>query len=333
MGFQFHRRDLSTAFGRSTVALVVLASLLVSLASPALGSPDDGKSPPLATSARGPLPSLELQVEPTMQQASVDQSQAGTVTFSGTVQVDQSMVLTSTVTVSAGTNTGWPTEVDPSTFIVTGPGEETFELVVIVPPATSSLITGNVVVTANCKAPGLAPIVTQASVIVSVEQYYKTRFGVAEPYQEIERGEEATVEMLLYNDGNGMTTFRLTLEVPDDIVATLSHDRIMVEQDEFAPFNVHVDVPDNARSGTHSIVVTAEALDADGDVVSSNSHPIHIGVLNVVEAMGLEWTVALIVAIAVASVVSLYWLDKKGRLGSLRGWLARRRGATGGGGG
>ena len=333
MGFQFYLCRLRSASGRGTVALVVLAMLLVSMASHAGGSPDDASPPPLVSSTRGPIPSVVLIIEPTMQQASVDQSEKGTVTFSGTVQVDQAMVLRSTITLSSVANTGWPTNVDPSSFNISGPRQGTFELVVIVPPAQSSLITDSVVVTANLKAPGLAPIVTQASVIVTVEQYYKARIEVADPYQKLERGDDTTVEMTLYNDGNGMTTFRLTLDVPDEIVATLSHDRIMVEQDEYDTFNVHVEVPDNAKSGSYEIVVTVEAMDEEGNMGTTNSHPIFIGVMNVVEAMGLEWTVALIVGIAVVSVVSLYVLDKKGRLGSLRGWLARRRGATEGGGG
>ncbi len=332
MGFQFYLRDLRLASGRRLFTIFVLASLLASMAPYAGGSPGDGGVPPLVSSARGPIPSMELQIEPPMQQASVDQSKAGAATFSGTVLVDQAIIMRSTITLQAVTNTGWPTEIDPTTFDITGPGEETFELVVIIPPAQSSLITASVIVAATLNAPGLTPIVTQASAIITVEQYFKARLGIDEPYRELERGDDTNVEMLIYNDGNGVTTFRLTIDVPDGIIATLSHDRIMVDQDEYEPFTVHVDVPDNAKAGTYEVVVTAEAMDAEGDKGTTTRRPVFIHVKNVVEAMGVQWTIALIVGIGVASIVSLYVLNKKGKLGSIKGRFARRRSTTGGGG-
>jgi uncharacterized membrane protein len=119
--------------------------------------------------------------------------------------------------------------------------------------------------------------------------------------------------------------------VPEGIVATVSHQRIVVEPDESAVFAVRVEVPDNARSGQYRITITADALDDEGGVGTSESYPVFVEVKNVVEAMGIGWTVALVAGTAVACVASLYVLGRRGKLGRVGGWFARRRGGTAGG--
>jgi hypothetical protein len=123
----------------------------------------------LVRAAPNPIPILSLSLSPSQLEAHVTDTELGAVTFTGNATVEQLQLMSSTVTLQAVVNTGWPVVLSPQTIPFDGPGTEKFYVTVIVPPATSSLETGTVIVTGNCKAPGLAPIVASASAVVTVD--------------------------------------------------------------------------------------------------------------------------------------------------------------------
>ncbi len=254
---------------RLGLALFLGCLLMLTASSSALAGGED----------RGPTPSLTVVLEPNTREAKVTQSQADNVTFQGTATVDQSQVTTSVLTLTGVTSTGWPVSIDPAAFEVTGPSTVTFEVFVEVPPGTSSLMIGNVIVTSTLKVPLLSPISARVTVSVTVGQYYKARIEFEDPFIELERGEEGTTEGSVYNDGNGNARFRLSLvNVPDGIQATLSSSDFDVGGDDSHTFKVIVNVLEGADSDIHDVTIRAECMDSDGSVAITKEYPIFIRV-------------------------------------------------------
>jgi hypothetical protein len=115
-----------------------------------------------------PVPCLSLSLSPTQLMATITPLQMDTVTFNGTMEVEQLQFETSTVSLQAVVNTGWPVVLSPQTMSCHGPSMEHFSVSVVVPPDTDPTTTANVIVTGSCKAPGLAPVVASCSAVVSV---------------------------------------------------------------------------------------------------------------------------------------------------------------------
>ena len=160
----------------------------------------------------GPLPTMNVSLEPHQVEAEVTQSEEGEAKFQGTVEIDQSQFMRGNLTLKCVMSTGWPVEVEPNRTEVKGPMTILFTTTVEVPPGTSSLLTGNVVLTASLKVPGLTAIHAEASAIVIVGQYHKLRIESSEPHTHLERGQSGQIEVNIYNDGNGQDTFEISLE-------------------------------------------------------------------------------------------------------------------------
>lgn len=225
----------------------------------------------------GPVPVASVSLDPSQVEAEVTQSQLGEAEFQGTVLVDQPEYLSSDITLTATVNTGWPLTLSPQSAQITGPGSLDFTVTVQVPPATSSLRTGNVIVTASVKAPMLAPVLATASAIVTVSQYFKLRLEIEEPMVSLERGEEDETEVLIYNDGNGQDTFSIDMEtVPEGIRVSLDQSQMTVQQDEHETVVLRVKVEEGAQGGMHTIVVRARSMESQG--LYSKTYPINVRV-------------------------------------------------------
>jgi hypothetical protein len=169
--------------------------------------------------APNPIPILSLSLFPSQLQAKVTQSQLGAVTFGGNATVEKIQGIERvTVTLAAVVNTGWPVVISPQTIPFINPRTERFQVTVIVPPATSSLLTGNVIISGTAKAPGLAPIPASASAVVTVSQYFKLRIEAESPLREVKPGDLTFNVVNVYNDGNGQDTFELEIENNKDLV-------------------------------------------------------------------------------------------------------------------
>lgn len=202
-----------------------------------------------AEAAPNPIPILSLSLFPSQLQAKVTQSQLGAVTFGGNATVEKIQGIERvTVTLQAVVNTGWPVVLSPQTMPFINPTTQRFQVTVIVPPATSSLLTGNVIVTGSAKAPGLSPIVAAASAVVTVSQYFKLRIEAESPLRQVKPGELTYNVVNVYNDGNGQDTFELEIENNKDLVkkqftVLLGSTDITVQQDEYQPVRVTVQTP------------------------------------------------------------------------------------------
>jgi hypothetical protein len=239
-----------------------------------------------AEAAPNPIPILSLSLYPTQLQAKVTQSQLGAVTFGGNATVEKiNNIERVTVTLQAVVNTGWPVVISPTTIPYIIATTERFTVTVIVPPGTSSLQTGNVIVTGSAKAPGLSPIVASATAVVTVAQYYKLRIEAESPLREVKPGELTYNVVNVYNDGNGQDTFELEIENNKDLVKSqwtvlLGSTDISVQQEEYSPVRITAQTPQNWRiwaKEIHTIVVKVTSGEARAkNLLYSKSYPLFI---------------------------------------------------------
>jgi hypothetical protein len=239
-----------------------------------------------AEAAPNPIPILSLSLFPSQLQAKVTQSQLGAVTFGGNATVEKIQGIERvTVTLQAVVNTGWPVVLSPQTIPYINPRTERFQVTVIVPPATSSLITGTIIVTGNAKAPGLAPIVASASAVVTVSQYFKLRIEAESPLREVKPGELTFNVVNVYNDGNGQDTFELEIENNKDLVKNqwtvlLGSTDISIQQDEYMPVKITAQSPQKWRIYAKEIhTITIKVTSAEGrakNLLYTKNYPIFI---------------------------------------------------------
>ena len=275
----------------------------------------------------GPIPVLTLSLEPNALEAQVTQSQLGAVTFQGTATVDQMRIMSSTVSLAAVVNSGWPVVVSPQTFEFQGPGVEDFQVTVIVPPATSSLLTGNVIVTGSCKAPGLAPVVAACSAVVTVAPYYLGRIVAEDGNIQLDPGDERRVELTVHNDGNAQTTMRLFIDdKPEEVRVSFSETELTIMQDEFQNVTVTLEAVSGANAGDHTLVLVLEATTEDGDVLQVARHNMTVYVPSLKAKLGNFGVLSISILIVAVVVAVALW--RTGRLSGLKGLGLPRRSRT-----
>ncbi len=277
--------------------------------------------------APNPIPILSLALYPTQLQAEITVSQMDSVTFGGNATVEQMFFMDSTVTLSGVTNTGWPMSVNPQTLTFKGPGTKEFHVTVTVPPATSSLLTGNVLVSGSCKAPGLAPVVTSAGAVITVRQYHIIDVESEDPTVTLDAGETGKIELLVHNRGNGQTTVRLTvLDNPKDIRVELEHDDYTIQQEAFVDVTLRVSPNARASSGEYVIAIRAESLSQGREEGDTTTFNITVYIPSLTTRLGVGGIAAIVVSAVAAVTVAVLW--KMGKLTKLSKIKPSRRQST-----
>ena len=302
----------------SSMTVIALACLLAMPVT--TGQTEDGDDGGAidGPAAPNPIPVLSISLFPTQLEAQVTADQLGTVTFDGTVTVEQVRIMTSTVTMTAVVSTGWPVVLSPQSFDFTGSGTESFSLTIIVPPATNALLNGNALVTGACKAPALSPVVASASAVVTVGAYYDIAVGSHDNIVTLSPGEGGEATLTVGNRGNGIATVSVSVgSAPQNMNIELSDETLEVYSEDFENLTVKITATDSAPRGTHEVliyftVVGGQPLNGDYDSVFS----IFIHIPTLAAAIGYPVIAALVVLACVGVAVFVLW--KKGKLSKLR---------------
>lgn len=294
---------------------VVAMAVLLLLPASSMGHPGEREGPDAPPGIDyGPIPTLSLQLSPSTLQAEVSQSELGSVTFDGTATVDMSMLMRGTVTLTAVVNTGWPAILSRQTIVFQGPGSEEFQATVVVPPATSALLAGNLIVTGSLKCPGLAPSIGAASAVVTVAPYYSVIIRSSEPTVRISKGETASFTLEVSNSGNAPTYLSLLAAgAPQDIHVEFTEEGRQVNSDEVWNVTTRVEVDGGADSGRHPVRIIVVASTEHEGTVEVGMFNLTVYVPSIVDR--LAWSNALPVIIIVAVVAGiLVVLWRKGKL-------------------
>jgi len=239
-----------------------------------------------AEAAPNPIPILSLSLYPTQLQAQVTQSQLGAVTFGGNASVEKITGIERViVTLTAVVSTGWPVVLSPQTIAYINPDTVRFTVTIIVPPATSSLQTGNIIVTGSAKAPALSPVVASAGAVVTIAQYFKLRIEAESPLREVKPADLTYNVVNVYNDGNGLDTFELEIENNKDLVkkqwtVLLGSTDISVNQEEYSPVRITAQTSQDWRiwaKEIETIIIKVTSSEARAkNLLYSKSYPLYI---------------------------------------------------------
>jgi hypothetical protein len=267
-------------------------------------------------------PQLQLTLTPNHLEAEVTNNQVGEVEFAGTAEVDQPRLMRSTVTLSE--TCVWNANATPQTMVFEGPDSKEFSVKVIVPPKTSSLEVGQVIVSGTCRSPGMPVAVAQANAVVTVAQYYKTSLGSDAPRIGVNRGDEVSCTINIYNEGNGISIYQVyVIEQPEDIEVSLSQSRVEVPAETFEQINLDISVGEDASYRINLITLRVVALE-DGEPVDTDTYSISVHVEFPVEPFSgvMIAVVGVLAAVGIIVAIGIRKGKQKG-FKSARRWMRR----------
>ena len=266
-----------------TAAVLVIILMAGMLAGPHLAIPSITEE---ADASANPIPIVSIQLTPSQMQAHITDSQIGAVSFAGTVTVDKIPAIERLiVTLTAGVDTGWPWVISPMTMPFVNPGSRQFQVTVIVPPSTSSLIIGTVMVTGSAKVTGMAPIISTANGVVTVAQFFKLRLETESPLREVAPGDVTYNLVNVFNDGNSIDTIEVEIEnikelVDADWTVLLGSTDVSVKADEYVPVKVTIQTSQEWRlwaKEIYPIILKATSMEAkERNEMYIKSYPVFV---------------------------------------------------------
>ncbi len=266
-----------------TAAVLVIIMMAGMLAGPQLAIPSITEE---ADASANPIPIVSIQLTPSQMQAHITDSQIGAVSFAGIVTVDKIPAIERLiVTLTAGVDTGWPVVISPMTMPFVNPGTRQFQVTVVVPPSTSSLIIGTVMVTGSAKVTGMAPIISTANGVVTVAQFFKLRLETESPLREVSPGDVTYNLVNVFNDGNSIDTIEVEIENIKELVdaewtVLLGSTDVSVKADEYVPVKVTVQTSQEWRlwaKEIYPIILKATSMEAkERNEMYIKSYPVFV---------------------------------------------------------
>ena len=199
----------------------------------------------LMDAALNPVPILTLSLTPNQLQATVTDTQNGAVMFGGNATVEKLSTSLLRVTVTLSASCIWPALISPSTMVFTDSNRpQPFAVTVVVPPKTSSLEVGTLIVSGTAKAPGIAIVTASANAVVTVAQYFGLEVSVlGGPFQGLQAAGTVSGKLVVNNTGNGLDSIVIELLDPHGIVSTRDMRRgvdMKHGESEEVPFTLHL---------------------------------------------------------------------------------------------
>jgi hypothetical protein len=240
---------------RATILVaLMLSSVFVAFAVPGGLVADE------ADAALNPVPVLTLSLVPTQLEARVTNSQNGPVMFGGNATVEKFSGNLERVTVTLSASCIWPAIVSPTTMVFTNMQPQPFYVTVVVPPKTSSLEIGQLIISGTAKAPGMPAATATANAVVTVAQYFKLSIGADTPLREVKPGDITYNTVNIYNEGNGLDSFELEVTNTKDLLkkqfnVIIERTSIDIQQEEYAQIKITIQTPQGFRLWARDLVL------------------------------------------------------------------------------
>jgi len=263
--------------------------------------------------------------EPTTRQAMVSDTQNGSLTFSGTVQVNRLPVERIVVEFVVTVDIKWVAVLSPSSIVITSTNIYWFNLTVIVPEATHADAVGHFTVTATGRG-GDIKVIDKTNVTVTVAPYSLLSIGSDRPYREILPQEGTSFAFKVQNRGNAIDSYELEIanarELENAGWSVEFSNRTIAGVAPEGEVNVSVTVKspqgwswDIWTSRPTSIIVEADSLAARNNNLSVNqTMPVHVyrkGSNN--PLLSLLLTIYILTAVSVMMFAIIRRRRKKGR--------------------
>lgn len=240
--------------------------------------------PQASQAAVNPVPVLAIRLDTANQNAKVTESAPGIVQFTGQISIDKLPVERCVVTLTSSTDTGWVSQVSPSTAVFTTTTPQAFTCTVVVPQGTPNSLFGNLIINGRAVAGGLQSL-AETKAIIAVDPYFRLTLDSDVPYREISPGTQAFFTIKLTNAGNAVDSFELEISNLKELTSkhwtvVLSANTIMkVMPGEYKPFRITAQSPRDWtiwKSEPSVIIMKATSQNAkDFQQVISLSFPVY----------------------------------------------------------
>jgi len=282
-------------------------------------SPSAACAPPDAIPA---IIGVSVSLDQETQVAHVTEQSPGIVTFTGQFSVDKLPVQRAVVTLDSRVDTGWVSNVSPSTAVFTSTTPQSLTVTVVVPQKTLSTVTGTLIVHATMNAGGQTAEDTDNATI-TVEQYYMLNLTSENPFFETDKpGVSATYKVLVANRGNGPDSFALEISNLKELVSWRW--AVALDKEATPPIQpglnseVVVTVTSAKDASVFEAMTRALVLKASSVGASANYQNISLSLHLYYHQKAIDpvfdvTVPIIIVAVAVASVAVVIWRWRKSR--------------------
>jgi len=203
-----------------------------------------------------------------------DEGNDGIVQFSGTVSVEvpwspSIQYLLVYLDATAGNGTGhWPISISPSSLTFSKQvTTQTFQVVVRVPPETTSTPLGQLIISGRWRySPGtLGGSIEPVTAVIEVIGYFDNDLTAMDSYAECYRSDEVDYEVVLSNEGNAYDSYSLSIENSYELNKKGVY--VTVSDAEVPPFtdlvvNLIVTTSSTATRGNFDIELLSQAQNA-----------------------------------------------------------------------
>jgi hypothetical protein len=307
-----------TAYAFAAV-LIVVATSGMQLAH------ETGFMAPAQPAEAGPLvgPVLLLYLTP----ASVEirpVENAARLQFTGTVEVQQPVVMRSDVELSASCY--WPAQVEPDTLEFQGSYKQTFTVIVVVPAGTLPKQREFLEVTGSLKTPGLPLETANATAAIYIADYplLVVQYDVMET--QFKAGKTRDIKLVVENKASEDLDLEITSGGdPGTPQATLRDGTETIPAKEWANVTVRVTVPKEAEGGAQVLHLRLTATTQDGGyeykMMLNVPCDVDASITSAINKRGVLYMVVFIIAAVVAFILLI--------VGTVRGrrWVKRWRAA------
>lgn len=216
-------------------------------------------------------PALSISLSPLVLEATVSESSMGQAEFNGTVTVDKRADQNVTVQLTATADNRWQVSLSPSRMVLTSSSSQNFSVIVRVPQATPAAA-GRLRIEARATGEGY-DLHAGANATVTVRPYIRVMIESDVPYVELAPGGTARFTMKVWNNGNSIDSFNISIDNIQDLKndgwsVTLNPDNVTgLAPGEPAYVNITAKAPMDWVLWTSEptmIVLTAESQDAPG---------------------------------------------------------------------
>lgn len=233
-------------------------------------------------------PTLALNLDTSMQTATVSSKAVGTVMFRGTVSLDPVPQNVTSIKLSASIDKGWQASCNPATILISSPTAQPFSVTVTVPAGTSSEVVG----TLNVSAVGRSnetDVRAYTQAIVSVAPYSGVKMECGQDSRQMKPGTEINFSVQVRNDGNGLDSYDLAIVDPpqpgsDHLKVTLgSTTLVKIPPGQSKNVTVVVECPQGGvpkgERNTTFILSATSVNSRDSGILVFAQCPLHVQVL------------------------------------------------------
>jgi hypothetical protein len=267
-----------------------------------------------------PLTEVTLALQEDIPTVDVSPGSGGVVEMDGEVTCEKYGPDDVKVFLTASSDFG-PAPAEPASFVFSGVSgsveTQPYKVSTRIPMGTSSSLTPSITVSGYFDQGGLRSTIPQVSQIIIILQYYKIKYFIEDRSVNINTGENAKIEFIVTNLGNGEDFFEIDFKNRNDLQSKgfklTQPFEVNMEEETNKSISLHVNAPED-KSGTYPAEIS---ILSQGSTHSNSTEEVIMSISliitsNIGRQIGSYITSPLgIVTIAIVIVVAVFLKKRK----------------------